>query len=151
MRPGLFRTKDFWAGLFLMGFGAAAVAIARGYPLGSSTRMGAGFFPMMLGMVLIVFGTILAARAHGGSERIEGGWSPRAFVVVPLALAAFAFLLDRIGFAPALVALLVGAAAAGPEFKWLEVLVMAAVLTVASVALFIWGLGLPWRVIAVPW
>lgn len=150
MRPGLFRTKDFWAGLFLMGFGAGAVAIARGYPLGSSTRMGAGYFPVTLGMVLVVFGVILTARARADSERVEGGWSPRAFVVVPLALAAFAFLLERVGFAPALVALLIGSAAAGREFRWPEVLVMTAVLTVASVALFVWGLGLPWRVITLP-
>lgn len=151
MRPNLFRSKDFWAGLFLMAFGAGAVVVARNYPLGTSLRMGAGFFPTMLGMVLVLFGAILAARSHTSTDRIDGNWSPRAFIVVPLAVAAFGFLLDRVGFAPALLVLLIGSAAAGSEFRLAEVLVMAVVLTVACSAVFVWGLGLPYRIIALPW
>ena len=45
---------------------------------------------------------------------------------------------------PALLVLIVGSAAAGTEFRLIEVLLLAVALTAFSVALFIWGLGLPY-------
>ena len=50
----------------------------------------------------------------------------------------------RIGFIPALLVLIVGSALAGKEFRLIEVLLLAIGLTAFSVALFIWGLGLPY-------
>ena len=44
--------------------------------------------------------------------------------------------------------LVVGSAAAGTEFKLVEVLVLAGLLTVMCVALFIWALGLPYPLFA---
>lgn len=41
--------RDFWAGVLYAGFGAAAVLIARDYGLGSSSRMGPGYFPRCWG------------------------------------------------------------------------------------------------------
>ena len=52
--------------------------------------------------------------------------------------------MDRAGFVPALIVLIFGSAAAGTEFKLLVVLLLAIGLTAFCVALFIWGLGLPY-------
>jgi hypothetical protein len=52
--------------------------------------------------------------------------------------------MEHAGFIPALVVLIFGSALAGKEFKFVEVLLLAIGLTVFSVALFIWGLGLPY-------
>ena len=52
--------------------------------------------------------------------------------------------MEHAGFIPALIVLIVGSAAAGTEFKLIEVLLLAVGLTAFSVALFIWGLGLPY-------
>lgn len=76
--------------------------------------------------------------------KIEGAWSLRALLVLPAALALFGLLIDRAGFIPALAALIFGSAAAGREFKWGEVLLLTVGLTLLSVAVFIWGLGLPY-------
>jgi uncharacterized membrane protein len=138
------QNKDFWAGLMFIGTGAMAMFIARDYAFGSTLRMGPGYFPSMLGGVLILFGIAIMVKGLRKSEKIQGNWSVRALIVLPLSLAAFGILMEKAGFLPAMVALVFGSAAAGREFKWVEVLLCTIVLTVISVALFIWGLGLPY-------
>jgi hypothetical protein len=62
------RPKDFYAGLLFVAFGVFAIIIARDYPLGTAARMGPGYFPRLLGMLLIVLGVALsltALRGHG--------------------------------------------------------------------------------------
>jgi len=140
-------SKDFWSGLMLIAIGAAAVFIARDYPFGTALRMGAGFFPVVLGVVLVLFGLYFAARGLRGGAQIEGNWSPRALIVLPLAFVAFGILMDHAGFVPAMLALMVGSAAAGTEFRIGEVLSLSVLLTVICVALFIWALGLPYPLI----
>ncbi len=141
------QNKDFWAGLMFMGTGAMAMFIARDYAFGSTLRMGPGYFPSMLGGVLILFGIAVMVKGLRSSEKIKGTWSLRALIVLPLSLAAFGILMEKAGFLPAMVALVFGSAAAGREFKWLEVFLCTIVLTVISVALFIWGLGLPYALL----
>jgi len=139
--------KDFWAGIMLIGTGAAAIFIARDYPFGSTLRMGPGYFPSMLGGILVLFGITITLMGLKRNEKIQGRWSPRALIVLPLSLVLFGVLMKHAGFMPALAALIFGSAAAGREFKFVEVLLLTAVLTGLSVAVFIWGLGLPYPVI----
>ena len=140
-------SKDFWSGVMLIAIGAVAVVMARDYPFGTALRMGAGFFPVVLGVVLVLFGLYFAARGLRDSAKIEGNWSPRALIVLPLAFVAFGVLMEHAGFVPAMLALIVGSALAGAEFRIGEVLVLAALLTAMCVALFIWALGLPYPLI----
>jgi hypothetical protein len=128
----------------LIAIGAAAIFIGRDYPFGTALRMGAGFFPLVLGAALVLFGVYFAVRGLRSTDRIEGNWSPRALVILPLAFVLFGVLMQHAGFVAALFVLVVGSAAAGTEFKLVEVLVLAGVLTVMCVALFIWALGLPY-------
>ena len=141
-------SKDFWSGVMLIAIGAAALVIGRDYPFGTALRMGAGFFPLVLGAVLVLFGVYFVVRGLRSSDRIEGGWSLRALVILPLAFVLFGVLMQHAGFVPALFVLVVGSAAAGTEFKLVEVLLLAGLLTVLCVALFIWALGLPYPLFA---
>jgi hypothetical protein len=136
--------KDFWAGVMLIGTGAAAIVIARDYAFGTALRMGPGYFPSVLGGLLVLFGLYLVAAGLRHHVRIEGNWSLRALIVLPLSLVLFGLLMERAGFVPALMVLIVGSAAAGSEFRLIEVLLLAVGLTAFCVALFIWGLGLPY-------
>jgi Tripartite tricarboxylate transporter TctB family len=146
--PGLLKSKDFWSGAMLIAIGAAAMVIARGYPMGTALRMGPGYFPTALGAVLCLFGLYLVVRGVRTSEMIEGDWSLRALVVLPLSLILFGVLIDRAGFIPALIVLIIGSAAARQEFRLGEVVLLAIVLTLFCVAVFIWGLGLPYPLLA---
>jgi Tripartite tricarboxylate transporter TctB family len=146
--PGTLTSKDFWGGLMLIAVGVAAVLIARGYPFGTALRMGPGYFPTILGGVLTLFGLYLVAKSLRHSEAIEGGWSLRAMIVLPLSLVLFGILMDRAGFIPALMVLIFGSAAASREFKLVEVAALTVFLIVFCVAVFIWGLGLPYPLLA---
>ncbi len=147
MKPELQKNKDFWAGVMFIGIGTAGILIARNYRLGSALRMGPGFFPMILSAILIAFGIcIMAVGLHTG-EKIKGRLSFRAAFLLPLSLVLFGVLIKEAGFIPGLLVLVFVSAVSGREFKLAEVLLLALVLTVASVALFIWGLGLPYPLI----
>ena len=136
--------RDFWAGIMLIATGAASVIIARDYSFGTSLRMGPGYFPSVLGGGLVLFGLYLVVMGLKRNEKMEGSWSLRALIVLPLSLVLFGVLMERAGFIPALIVLIFGSAAAGTEFKLVEVLLLALGLTAFSVALFIYGLGLPY-------
>src|ERR1043166_5554405 len=87
--------RDVWAGVMLIVTGAASVIIARDYAFGTSLRMGPGYFPSVLGGLLVLFGIYLVASGLRSNEQIEGTWSLRALVVLPLSLVMFGLLIDR--------------------------------------------------------
>ena len=121
--------RDFWAGIMLIATGAASVIIARDYSFGTSLRMGPGYFPSVLGGALVLFGLYLVVMGLKRNEKMEGSWSLRALIVLPLSLVLFGVLMERAGFIPALIVLIFGSAAAGTEFKLVEVLLLALGLT----------------------
>jgi putative tricarboxylic transport membrane protein len=141
------RNRDFWAGLMFLVIGAVAILVARNYPFGRLLRMGAGYFPTVLGGILILFGIYIMVKGLRKSEKIQGNWSIRAVIVLPVVIVLFGVLMERAGFIPALAVLAFGSAAAGKEFRWGEVILLTAFLTVLSLAVFIWGLGLPYPLI----
>jgi Tripartite tricarboxylate transporter TctB family len=148
MKITLRNNKDFWAGIMLIAFGAASIVIARDYPFGSTVRMGPGYFPSILGAILVLFGLYIMAAGLRTGEKITVCCSLRALIVLPLSLVAFGMVMIHGGFIPALTLLIFGSAVAGRQFKFFEVLVLTVILTGFSAALFIWGLGLPYPLIS---
>jgi hypothetical protein len=148
MDRSVLENKDFWAGAFLLAVGAAAMFVARNYTFGTSLRMGPGYFPNILGALLILFGLYFLIVSRRRGEKIEGAWSLRALIVLPLSLVLFGVLIDRAGFVPAMLVLIVCAATASTEFKPVEVLLFALFMTALAAAVFVWGLGLPYPLIA---
>ena len=147
MKLTLRNNKDFGAGLMFAGIGATAVFIAQSYPFGNTLRMGPGYFPRILGGILIAFGLFVMVRGLRSNEKMKGNWSIRALIVLPLSMVVFGVLMELAGFVPALTALIFVSAASGREFKFKEVLLLTVILGVSSVAMFVWGLGLPYPLI----
>jgi putative tricarboxylic transport membrane protein len=144
--------KDFWSGVTLIAIGGGALFIARNYQFGSSLRMGPGYFPVILSAALVIFGVYFVLQGlRAGAEKLEGSWSLRALFIVPLSLVVFGLLIDRAGFIPAMLALIIISAAASKEFRLVEVLLFSVFLTTMCVAVFIWALGLPYELIAGIW
>jgi hypothetical protein len=102
----------------------------------------------VLGVLLALFGGYFLVRSLRASETLDTNWSLRALVGLTVSLILFGALIDRAGFVPALVVLIFGSAASGTTFKFREVLLLTAMLTVFAVALFIWAIGLPYRLFA---
>ena len=55
--------RDFWTGVIYVAVGTAAVVIARDYGLGTAFRMGPGYFPTILGGLLVLIGLLSLGRA----------------------------------------------------------------------------------------
>lgn len=137
--------KDFWAGIMFIAVGVAFAWGALSYSFGSSARPGPAYFPFGLGVILallgalVLFGALTIETEHG--DRIgKIAWKPLGIVVGSVVL--FGLLLPWLGMAVALPVLVVTSAMAGDEFHLGEALVSAAVLTVGSWVIFIYGLGL---------
>lgn len=147
MKLKLRNNKDFWAGIVLIVIGAAAMFISRNYRFGSAVRMGPGFFPTLLGGILTAFGICIMIVGLLGKEKIQDRLSLRAFILLPLSLVLFGILMTHAGLIPAVAVLVFVSAVSGRGFKVTEVLLLTVVLTAVSVALFVWGLGLPYPLI----
>ena len=147
MNPSVLNSKDVWAGLLLIAIGAVAILIARNYAFGTALRMGPGFFPIVLGGLLILAGLYALASGLRSGEAIEGSWSLRALVILPLSLVLFGVLMEHGGFVPAMLVLIFASATASTEFKFVEVLLFSVALTALCVAVFVWALGLPYPLI----
>lgn len=144
MKVELRNNKDFLSGLMFIVIGLGSIFIARDYPVGSALRMGPGYFPVALGGILFVMGVYVLVQGLIKKEQVQGNWSLRALIVLPVAIVVFGFLVERAGFVPALVVLMIISAAAGTEFRFREVLLLTVALTAASVGIFIYGLGMPY-------
>ena len=143
--------RDFFAGLVYIVTGVVAMVIALDYPFGSALRMGPGYFPTVLGGIMVAFGIAVMIMGIRNNEKIKGHLSIRALIVLPIATVVFGILMEHVGFIPALAALVPIAAAAGREFKWTEALLLTIGLIILSLAIFIWGLGLPYPLIKGLW
>ena len=138
--------KDFFAGLMFVAFGVAALAIGSGYALGTAARMGPGYFPRILGIILVALGAIVSLRSLKlQGSRIEfGSLKPMAIVLGSVVL--FGLLSPHIGLILAGVMLIVASSAGSSEFRWKEALISGIVLSIGAVLVFIWGLGLQFSI-----
>ena len=138
--------EDFWAGIMFIGFGLLAVVVARDYPMGSAMRMGPGYFPTYLGIIMMVMGAIIAFRSTivEGAKIRAFGW--RGLFFLSLAFATYGFLIDTmdIGFIISIAAVVLLSTLAGREFRLIESLILTVVLVLGTTAVFIWGLEMPY-------
>ncbi len=135
--------KDFWAGMMFCGFAAVAILTARGYSLGSAGKMGPGYFPLVLGIVLGGLGMILIGRSI-----VLSGEPLPSFRLLPLAIIAaavclFGAAIEPLGLIVSLAILIVLSASAGAQFRLVETVALAAALIAFSVGVFVYALGLP--------
>ena len=136
--------RDFWAGLIYLVLGIAVLWIGRDYTLGTSARMGPGYFPAVLGGLLVLFGIISVARSfvRPGGAVSAIAWKPVALVLGGTVL--FGLLLERAGLIVALPVLIVVSALASRHTR-LDAISIAALIGIVGfcVLVFVKGLGVP--------
>ena len=144
---------DFFSGVMFTVVGGAFALGATSYTVGNGARMGPGYFPMMLGILLAIMGAFIIFKAMA-VESPDGGkigkwaWKPLGFVIG--ANLAFGVLLGGLpsiglpamGLIIAIYALTIIASLAGEQFKLRDVLILATVLAAGSYVAFIWALKL---------
>ena len=141
--------KDFWAGVLFVALGVGAVFIALNYPMGTSGRMGPGYFPRVLGGILIFLGVLTLWRGVVTEGPAFGGWPWKLFVLILGSVTVFALALPKLGLAFTGVILVMMSGFAAPEGKAWHVVVYAVVLALTVSCVFVYGLKLeiplwPW-------
>lgn len=136
--------KDFWAGFLYLAIAAGFLGLGWDYRVGTSARMGPGYFPMVLGWLLAAFGLISMIRGFVTNGEPAGsiGWRPLA--AISAAVLAFAALVPTAGLVFALPVLVTLSALASRQSVYdLRGLAVLVALTVFCIAVFVKGLGVP--------
>ena len=134
--------KDLVAGLLFIATGIAAIAIATKYTLGTAARMGPGYFPRILGILMIVLGAILALRSLRVSGPPLPGWKWRPVLVTLGSVVMFGLIVNHAGLVVSTILLIVVASAASHEFRPREAVISGIVLSALAVGVFVIGLKL---------
>jgi hypothetical protein len=149
--------KDFVSGLMFMGVGMAFAWGATTYSLGTGARMGPGYFPLLLGILLAIIGAVITFKAltveTQDGEKI-GTWALKPLFFILVANFAFGILLGGLpslgipamGLIVGIYALTFIASLAGNEFHAKSVFVLATVLAIGSYVAFVWALKLQFPV-----
>lgn len=149
--------KDFFSGLMFLAVGVAFAWGATTYNIGEGARMGPGYFPLMLGILLAGMGGFiifesLVVETEDGEPVGKFAWKPLGFVIGANIL--FGILLGGLpsigvpamGMIVAIYGLTFVASLAGDEFNLKEVIVLATVLAIGSYLAFIMLLKLQFPV-----
>ena len=143
MRVRVRSPRDFWSGAIFIAAGGAAALLARAYPMGTAMRMGPGYFPTVLGILLAVLGTFVLLRSLVRPGPLVGRptFGPIGLVVGPIVL--FGLLLRPLGLVGATVLLVISSAWASRHFRWPAAAALAVGLAVGCSIVFVRLLGLP--------
>ena len=149
--------QDFFSGLMFMGVGLAFAWGATTYQIGDGARMGPGYFPLLLGIVLAGLGAFiifesLVVETEDGEPVGKWAWKPLVYVIGANLL--FGVLLGGLprvnlpamGMVIAIYGVTLVAALAGEAFKLKEVLILATILAIGSYLAFIMLLQLQFQV-----
>lgn len=137
--------KDFWAGIFFIAFGAGAAVVAQENALGTLSRMGPGFFPTALGVILALLGCGLSLRAlllsgtgDGSLEKVHWG----ILLCILGSVAVFAVTLLEFGVLLSIALMIVLSSLASGRFRAGEVGVLTVFMCLLCWLIFIVGVGL---------
>ena len=136
-------SQDMLAGVIFMAIGAAAYWFGSDLDTGNAADMGAGYVPHALAGIIFGMGAFTSLRSIWLSSPAVGSVSLRPIVLVLASCAAFALLIDEIGFvlASAISVFISLFGMRGASLGY--VIGMVVILPIALALVFIVGLGLP--------
>ena len=114
--------------------------------IGTSLRMGPGYFPMVLSGLLFILGAVILFKAFGRpDDEPIGRFAWRGILFILPAPIFFGLTVRGLGFVPALFITTLIASQASMRMRPLPALILAIVVTILSTLIFSYGLGLPFR------
>ena len=139
--------QDIAAGVFFILLAVVGLWLGWDYPFGTTARMGAGFVPKLLCTLLLVAGIIIAAVGLIRRAEPMARWHLRPLLLVLASVLVFGGLIEQGGLVLATIGMVLVAAAASTDTRWLETAIVGVVLAGASVLIFIKGLGLVMKIL----
>ena len=149
--------KDFFAGLMFLAVGVAFAWGATNYNIGNGARMGPGYFPLLLGVLLSIIGAVITFKATV-VETVDGDpigrWAWKQIVFIIGANLLFGVLLaglpsfgiPAMGLLVAVYGLTFVSSLAGDHLRFKAVFILATVLAAGSYGAFVWALKLQFPV-----
>jgi hypothetical protein len=140
--------QDLVGGAALTALGIFAAIYAQRYEFGELNRMGPGYFPVALGVVLTVLGLLIAIPAFFRTgEKIHVEW--KTFLLVLGSIVVFALTLKVIGLILATALAVIVSSLADRETRWKGRIILA--IGVAAITYMVFGFGLGMVLPAWPW
>ncbi|MCO4888656.1 tripartite tricarboxylate transporter TctB family protein [Cupriavidus sp. WGtm5] len=136
--------KDFASGLMfiLVGFGFSWVA--RGYSMGTAAKMGPGYFPFWLGIVLALLGALVlfGSLSSKAEEDSLARWDIKTLLWILGSVVLFGLLLKPLGMVLSVLVLVLVSSMASHEFSWKGAILNAIILVLISLGAFVYGINL---------
>ena len=143
--------RDFGAGIMYMVIGLFFTIVATQYSMGTAAKMGPGYFPFWLGILMTLIGLLVLIKSMGAKAAIESipkfNW--KIITQITGSVVLYALLLPRMGFLVAVVVLVLVSASASKEFTWKGSLINAAFLVTFTYSVFVVGLKLQFPLLPV--
>jgi hypothetical protein len=134
---------DLLAGGIFMLIGGVFVAGSLGYDRGTPLRMGPGYFPLLIGVIVTVLGVAIVVKGLVAGDAVELGRVPwRALALITAAVLFFGLFIGRLGFVPTSAVAALLTALASRRVRPLTAVAVSAGLTVAATLIFVVGLQL---------
>ena len=139
-RPAL---EDLLFGVFLVALSVLVFVSTRRLAVGTAADMGPGYVPQAIAWGMTAFGAFFIGKSFvaPGARILPPHW--RGLILIPLAVAVFALLIMKAGLAIASFLAMLVASAASAETRPVEIVVFSAVVSIASVLIFVRALALP--------
>jgi len=136
--------QDFWSGVMFIALGAGFAIKASQYQLGSAARMGPGYFPFWLGMVLALLGLVvlLSSLAKNATETQIDRFDGRIVFLVIGSVVLYGLVLHFLGVYLSVFALVLVSSLASHEFNWKVAVANGLFLVAFTYLAFVKGLGL---------
>lgn len=144
-----FDIKDLLGGTAVSGLGLFVLYNAFGYPMGTASSMGPGYFPALLGGITLVLGLLITVQSlfrRGALPKIS--WRPLLAVLGSVLL--FVLLMRSFGLLPAIVATIGVSSLGDRQARLLSTLLLAAGCALGAWLIFDVGLGLSLPMLRVP-
>ena len=136
--------RDFGAGIMYMVIGLFFAIVATRYQYGTAAKMGPGYFPFWLGMLMAAMGLLVLVRSLGAKATIEAipKFNFKVIGLITGSIILYGILLPKMGFIVAVLVLVMIASSASKEFSWKAALINAVVLIAFTYSVFVIGLKL---------
>jgi hypothetical protein len=136
--------RAFTAGALFLAVAVFYFVMSFNYAQGTPARMGPGFFPKMVSVLLALIGVGILVSAVAPRAHIEklARWDLKGLLWISGSVALFGLLLPRLGLVIALTCLVMVASRASAEFGWRGAVINSVVLVVFCVGVFVYGINL---------
>lgn len=136
--------QNFWSGVMFIVIGSAFAWKSLDYSMGTAARMGPGYFPHWLGVLMAILGVLilLGSLSKKAAATEIDKFDFKIVAIITASVVVFAFILQPVGLVISMLVLVIISAMASHEFTWKVTIANAVFLAILCYLAFIVGLKL---------